>query len=95
MFSVAYAADAPWNDSHWKNKHFNQMLKQARAELDQTKRKALYAEMQSLVKDDGGTIVPMFNQMVEAHSKKISHDTISGHMEMDGHRNTERMWFTK
>lgn len=95
MFSVAYAADAPWNDSHWKNKHFNQMLKQARAELDQTKRKALYAEMQSLVKDDGGTVVPMFNQMVEAHSKKISHDSISGHMEMDGHRNTERMWFAK
>jgi peptide/nickel transport system substrate-binding protein len=49
--------------------------------------------MQSLVRDDGGAVIPMFNQIVEAHSDKLAHGPISAHMEMDGHRNTERWWF--
>ncbi|MEJ2025489.1 MAG: ABC transporter substrate-binding protein, partial [Deltaproteobacteria bacterium] len=32
MFSVVYAANAPWNETHWKNKRFNELLIQARME---------------------------------------------------------------
>lgn len=32
MFSIAYAADASWNDAFWKHEKFNQLLKAARAE---------------------------------------------------------------
>ena len=49
--------------------------------------------MQEICKDEGGTIVPMFAQIVEASSKKIGHGELSGHMEADGHRNAERWWF--
>lgn len=93
MFSVAYAAGAPWNDTHWANDKFNTLLKAARAELDDTKRRNMYTEMQSLVRDDGGAVVPMFNQIVEAHSDKLAHGPVSAHMEMDGHKNGERWWF--
>jgi peptide/nickel transport system substrate-binding protein len=41
MFSTAYAADAKWNDMHWKNPKFNDLLKVARAELDDKKRREL------------------------------------------------------
>jgi hypothetical protein len=34
MFSLVYAADAVWNDTHWHNERFDQLLKQARAERD-------------------------------------------------------------
>lgn len=93
MFSVAYAADAPWNDAHWENKKFNDLLVQARAELDSEKRAQQYADMQEICKEEGGTLIPMFAQIVEALSDKIGHDTISGHMEADGQRNFERWWF--
>jgi peptide/nickel transport system substrate-binding protein len=94
MFSVAYAADAPWNDAHWDtSKRFNQLLVAAKAELDDKKRAQMYAEMQEICKDEGGTIVPMFAQIVEACSDKIGHGPISGHMEADGQRNAERWWF--
>lgn len=93
MFSVAYAAGAPWNDTHWSHDKFNAMLKEARAELDTAKRGQLYADMQEICKDNGGAVVPMFNQIVEAHSDKLAHGPISAHMELDGHKNVERWWF--
>ena len=93
MFSVAYAAGAPWNDAYWENKRFNKLLIQARAELDEKKRATMYAEMQQICKDEGGTVIPMFAQIVEANSEKIAHGPISAHMESDGQRNAERWWF--
>jgi len=78
---------------HWSHDKFNAMLKEARAELDTDKRGQLYADMQEICKDNGGTVVPMFNQIVEAHSAKLAHGPISAHMEMDGHKNVERWWF--
>jgi peptide/nickel transport system substrate-binding protein len=93
MFSVAYASGAPWNDAHWDNEKFNQLLIEARAELDTKKRAQQYFEMQQICRDEGGTIIPMFAQIVEGLSDKIGHGTISGHMEADGQRNAERWWF--
>jgi peptide/nickel transport system substrate-binding protein len=37
-FSVVYAADAPQNDTNWNHPRFNELLKAARAELDEKKR---------------------------------------------------------
>ena len=93
MFSVAYADGAPWNDTLWSNARFNELLINARAELDTDKRRKQYEEMQEICKNDGGTVVPMFNQMVEASSDKLAHGPISGHMALDGMRNGERWWF--
>jgi len=93
MFSVAYADGAPWNDTHWSNKRFNELLVKARAELDTDKRRKLYTEMQEICRNDSGTVVPMFNQMVSGNSDKVAHGPISGHMAMDGMRNGERWWF--
>lgn len=93
MFSVAYAAGAPWNDTKWNNEKFNKLLIAAKAELDEKKRAQMYAEMQQICRDEGATLIPMFAQIVEAVSKKIGHGPISGHMEADGQRNAERWWF--
>jgi len=57
MFSTAYASGAAWNETHWSNAHFDELLEAARAETDQKKRADMYAEMQQLVHDDGGEIV--------------------------------------
>ena len=43
MFTTAYAADAAWNDTFWKNDRFNELLIKARSETDQKKRAEMYA----------------------------------------------------
>jgi len=93
MFSVVYAADAAWNETHWKNPHFNELLVAARAQTDEKKRAAMYQEMQQLVHDDGGVIVLVFNSYVSANSKKLAHGDIAPNWEVDGFRLPERWWF--
>ncbi len=92
MFTTVYAAGAAWNETHWANPRFNQLLLGARGETDEKKRAAMYAEMQQLVHDDGGVIVIVFNNYVEAHSKKLAHGRIAANWEADGMKIAERWW---
>ncbi|TNE40450.1 MAG: ABC transporter substrate-binding protein [Alphaproteobacteria bacterium] len=92
MFSQAYAADAKWNESYWKNDKFNKLLLAARAELDTSKRRQMYGEMQELVRDDGGSVIPMFASYVGALSDKVGHDQIAANWDLDGLRCLERWW---
>ena len=94
MFSLGYAADAPWNDTHFKHERFNEILVEARAELDEAKRAEMYHEMQQIMRDEGGTIVPMFRNFVYAARTNVMHDDkLSGNWGLDGSRGTERWWF--
>jgi peptide/nickel transport system substrate-binding protein len=93
MFSTAYSKDAKWNETHWYNDRFNKLLKEARGELNEAKRKAMYLEMQQIVRDDGGAVIPMFSNWVEAVSDKVQIGNPAGNWELDGLRCTERWWF--
>lgn len=64
MLSVAYQSDAAWNESFWKRPQFDQLLAQARGELDTAKRKQMYHDLQLMVHEDGGEVIPMFNNML-------------------------------
>jgi peptide/nickel transport system substrate-binding protein len=93
MFSTAYAQDSPWNDTFWKNERFNQLLREARAELDDDKRSELYAECQRIVRDEGGVVIPVFANWIEAATNKLNIENPAGNWEMDGQRAPERWWF--
>jgi len=92
MFSTGYSAGAAWNDTHWENEQFNKLLVQARAELDEAKRREMYAEMQRLLRDEGGAIVPMFANAIDARTDKVNHGKVSGITPFDGRRIIERWW---
>ncbi|MGB3279136.1 MAG: peptide ABC transporter substrate-binding protein, partial [Pseudorhodobacter sp.] len=62
-----------WNDTKYNNPEFDALLLEARAETDLVKRKALYSKLAHIINEDGGAIVPMFNDFVEAHA-----DTLMG-----------------
>jgi len=92
MFTTAYAGGAAWNDSFWNNEKFNDLLSTARAETDDAKRQAMYAEMQQILHDDGGVIVLMFNNYVSAHSKALAHGDLNSNFDDDGGLIFERWW---
>jgi peptide/nickel transport system substrate-binding protein len=93
MFTLAYKADADWNESHWKNARFNELLLQAKAELNDGLRAEMYNEMCQLSRDDGGTIIPLFRNYVYARNKKIAHgDSVASSWENDGGRAYHRWW---
>ena len=95
VMSVSYAADAPWNDTTWANPRFNELLKAARAELDETKRGDMYFEMQQLVRDDCPVVIPAFANFIAVMRDTIgTPETIAANSQLDGLRNHERWWFT-
>ena len=92
MLSVAYGPDAPWNESHFKTPRFTQLLAAARAELDESKRKAMIWELQAILHDDGATIVPAFRDWVDAHNKNVGGHTPHGGFDMDNGLIADKAW---
>ena len=94
MFSTAYSADAKWNDAYWTHDRFNELLVKARSEVNDSLRREMYVEMQQIVRDEGGTIVPLFSDQVGAATTKLKYnEPLTGHYEFDGERAFERWWF--
>jgi peptide/nickel transport system substrate-binding protein len=94
MFTTAYAAGVPWNETHWNNTRFNELLVKARGELDDAKRREMYFEMQRLTSDEGGAVIPMFASYVFARNTKVHRpEIIAEDWELDGLRFFERWWF--
>jgi len=93
IFTQAYAAGASWNDTFWDHQQFNDLLVRARSELDPNARGEMYADMQRLVRDDGGAIVPFFANDVFAVTDKVGFGQISNNYEVDGRLFLERWWF--
>ncbi len=93
MFSTAYAAGAPWNDTFWEHERFNKLLLEARAELNEAKRREMYVEMQRIVSNEGGVVVPMFNNYVFAMRKNVQHGEMAANWGLDGNKGMERWWF--
>jgi peptide/nickel transport system substrate-binding protein len=95
MFTVAYSGASPLNDTHWKNDAFDKLLVAARVEPDETRRRQMYYELQTLTSDDGGALVPIFANSVYAMTTKVRHDpAVAGNWELDGARAIERWWMT-
>ena len=94
MFSLVYASGGAWNETHWTNERFDRLLVEARAELDTERRRAMYGEMQRLVRDEGGAVIPIYASFVQAASAGVHVPArIANNLEFDGHKNVERWWF--
>ena len=96
MFSTAYEAGVPWNDSQWDEEdsaRFQELLLMGRSELDSAKRQEIYFEMQQILRDDGGVLVPMFANYVQGVSNQIANpETVGNLWQMDNGRMAERWW---
>ena len=93
ILSIAYLSDSPWNDTVINIPRVDELVIKARGELDQVKRKAMYAEVQQIISEQGGTIVPAFGSDIAATSENIGIGSeIGGGWEMDGGHFVKRWW---
>ena len=71
LLTLMFKSDSAWNESGWKSERFDSLLIQARGETDETKRKAMYSEMQRTISDQGSILIPNFLSFYDAHSSKV------------------------
>lgn len=71
MYATAYLSTSDWNDTKWRRKEFDQLLMKARTELNNDARRDMYRKMALMVRDDGGLILPMFHDFIDARSSRL------------------------
>lgn len=71
IFSLFFKSDADWNESGWNSPRFDRLLVEARGESDEAKRKALYGEMQALVHDRAGVVIPVFIALIDGFDRRL------------------------
>lgn len=95
QLTSGYHSKAAWNETHWENEKFDELLVAARSETDDAKRRAMYHDLQHLISDEGSVIIPIFANHVHASSDKIVNpEKMSGSWELDGGRCLERWSMT-
>jgi len=93
ILSLVYASDAAWNESVFKHERFDKLLVEARAELNEAKRAELYREMQLIIRDDCGVVIPFFKSYVYARRSNVQHGPgLTGTWPLDGYKALERWW---
>ena len=65
----------------------------ARGELDSNKRREQYGEMQQILYDWDGAVVPVFSSYVLAHADRLAHGPLSGTFDLDTFRVARHFWF--
>jgi peptide/nickel transport system substrate-binding protein len=93
LFSLLYASQAPWNESQYKSEKFDRMLVEARGMLDQTKRKEIYGQLQVMIAEEAGTIIPAYIAAVDAVTAKLKGVEINPLGGMMGYSMAEHVWF--
>lgn len=92
MFSTAWQSTAKWNDTHWRDPKFDALLLQARGLLDDGKRRELYREMQGIASENGGAMIPLFADYIDATSSKLKGATPHPLFNFMGGRLAQYVW---
>ena len=71
FFLQALASDAPYNETHWKSKSWNDLLAKAIAEPNKAKAQALWNQVQKIQYDKGGYLNWTNADWVDGLSKKV------------------------
>jgi peptide/nickel transport system substrate-binding protein len=94
MFEIAYRSIAPWNETKWRNPAFDALIASAKTELDERKRRQHLWELQAILHEDGGAIIPAFKDWVDAASDRVQGYTMGGPFDLCDGRIAERVWLS-
>ncbi|MDJ0776382.1 MAG: ABC transporter substrate-binding protein [Gammaproteobacteria bacterium] len=63
QMAIQFGPGAAWNDTFWNNERMGELLSLSLAETDPDKRHALYCEMQELIHNGSGMVIPAFSNI--------------------------------
>ena len=71
MLGIQFAPGSEWNDTFWNNERFGELLNLQLAETDPAKRHEMLCEMQTLVHNGSGMVIPYHVNLLDGVSDKI------------------------
>ena len=67
-----YRGGAPWNETYWNRPDFDEVLDKARKELDFEKRRDMYHQLQRILYEEGGSLIPFHVNQAIATTARVS-----------------------
>ena len=92
MLALAYRSDAAWNESRFQNEQFDQTLTAVGSVTDEAKRKQMFCDLQTMVSDEAGTIIPVHTNLIDAVANHVKGLTYSPLNNFGGGEAAEFLW---
>jgi peptide/nickel transport system substrate-binding protein len=93
QLSQTFVSGGAWNDTHYNNAKFDKIVVDARVELDDNKRKALYAEAQHLLSEEAGMLCFAVGDQMDGGSTKLHGLEPHARYDLNDQRIAEKGWF--
>ena len=71
QLAIAFKGGSSWNDTKWQHDRFDQLIFESKGEKDEALRREMYCEMQQIVRDDGGQVIPSFVNILSAAASRV------------------------
>jgi peptide/nickel transport system substrate-binding protein len=71
QMGIQFGPNGNWNDTFWNNDRMGELLTLSLAETDPAKRHTLYCEMQTLIHEGSGMVIPAFTNINDGISNSI------------------------
>jgi len=71
QMAIQFGPGAAWNDTFWNNKRMGELLSLSLSETDPAKRHAHYCEMQTLIHEGSGMVIPAFTNINDGVADNI------------------------
>ncbi|MDN5761805.1 MAG: ABC transporter substrate-binding protein [Microlunatus sp.] len=71
LLNQVFRSGSSYNESAWSNKRFDQVLDSARADTNETSRRAKYQDAQQIIVDDGADMTPIFGDRIVGLSDRV------------------------
>jgi peptide/nickel transport system substrate-binding protein len=71
VLSLAYRSGVEWNETHWSNAKFDELLAKAEGTLAMEDRKTIMCEIQTLMQEEGPIIIPRWGAFLWGHRPAV------------------------
>ena len=71
QLAIQFGPGAAWNDTFWNNERMGKLLSMSLAETDPAKRHEMYCEMQTLVHNGSGMVIPAFSNINDGIANNV------------------------
>ena len=93
ILSTGYLSTSDWNETHMRDERLDQLIVAARGEGDEAKRRQHYSDIQQIISNEGGALLPAFAvETMLLNDKVATAGEYGGGWEMDGGHFIKRWW---
>lgn len=75
VLPLGYSSQGFYNESGWSDPKLDELIAKARGELDMEQRKQDYAEVQKIISEQGGVLIPYFASILQAARTNVKGHT--------------------